>query len=59
MSEGTIEEKQRPARKYNRIIKISLLMLSVGFMIIGVLRGEAAVVLQKAVLICLECIGVG
>ena len=26
---------------------------------LGVWRGEAAVVLQKAVLICMECIGLG
>ncbi|WP_312652808.1 CD1871A family CXXC motif-containing protein [Aminipila sp.] len=29
------------------------------FIIIGVVNGESAVVLQKAIRICLECIGIG
>ncbi len=34
-----------------------LLAAAALFVWIGVSRGEAAVVLQKAVLICMECIG--
>ena len=41
--------------------KIWILLAAVGavFIVIGVLRGEAFVVLTKAVNICLECIGSG
>lgn len=36
-----------------------LLALALVFLAIGVWRGEAEVVLRKAVNICLECIGLG
>lgn len=39
--------------------KYPLLILSILFIITGVLRQEHLVVLKKAVNICLECIGVG
>ncbi|MPN33661.1 hypothetical protein SDC9_181152 [bioreactor metagenome] len=37
------------------------MLLAVGgvFVLIGILRGEAFIVLKKAVTICLECIGIG
>ena len=40
-------------------IRNILLIAGVTFMCIGVLRGEQAIVLKKAVNICLECIGIG
>jgi hypothetical protein len=38
-----------------------LLLLGVGLalLLVGVMRGEAAIVLAKAIRICLECIGIG
>lgn len=38
---------------------VLLLAAGVGFMVIGGLRGEIAVVLTKAVNICMECVGIG
>ena len=37
------------------------LLLSAGAVLMGagLLRGEAAIVLQKAIILCLECIGLG
>ncbi|MEN6470026.1 MAG: CD1871A family CXXC motif-containing protein [Clostridiaceae bacterium] len=34
-------------------------MLGAVFLLIGISRGEVAVVLKKAIYICLECIGIG
>ena len=41
------------------IIFSLLLMVGVVFIIWGVTRGEASVVMGKAIRICLECIGIG
>ncbi|MDD3402406.1 MAG: CD1871A family CXXC motif-containing protein [Hespellia sp.] len=38
---------------------VALLGLSILLMIVGVVREEPATVLQKAVHICMECIGIG
>ncbi|MDD6146492.1 MAG: CD1871A family CXXC motif-containing protein [Oscillospiraceae bacterium] len=38
---------------------ILLAVLGAGMMAFGIYRGEMAVVLAKAVKICLECIGIG
>ena len=41
------------------LIALALLGCGILFVVLGILRGEAAVVLQKAVNVCLECIGIG
>ena len=46
------------ARKIN-IIRAAAIAIALVFVVIGISRGENAVVLRKAVRICLECIGVG
>lgn len=41
------------------ILRAAAIAVALGFIIIGVSQGDAAVVLRKAIRICLECIGVG
>lgn len=38
---------------------VTLITLGLIFTVVGVWRGEAAVVLRKAIFICMECIGLG
>ncbi|MBQ3085686.1 MAG: hypothetical protein IJC46_09590 [Clostridia bacterium] len=41
------------------LIALSLLGIGVIALTLGLLRGEAAEILKKATIICLECIGIG
>lgn len=43
----------------NKAIPFVFLAVAVVMIGVGILRGEHLVVLQKAVNICLECIGIG
>ncbi|MBE6782556.1 MAG: thioredoxin [Ruminococcaceae bacterium] len=45
-------------RKKN-LIAFSIAFVGIAFMAVGFYRGEAEDVLRKAIVICLECIGVG
>ena len=39
--------------------QVLLLLLGLAFLVCGVMRGEADTVLNKAIKLCLECVGIG
>ena len=45
--------------KKRSIFTLVLLVVGVAFIVIGALKGDAYAVLQKAIMICMECIGLG
>lgn len=45
--------------KLRRLAALALLIISASFSVYGILRGEPAIVLKKAIRICMECIGLG
>ena len=45
--------------KNKRMIQLALIVIGIFMLVYGVSRGEAAVVLSKAIKICLECVGIG
>jgi len=42
-----------------KIVSYVLLIAALAFIVIGILQGDYTDTLRKAVLICLECIGIG
>lgn len=41
------------------MVQVALLIVGIAMVCFGVMRGEADVVLAKAIRLCLECIGIG
>lgn len=41
------------------IIRLLIIFICIGMIVAGVINGEITVVYRKAVIICLECIGIG
>ncbi|MDO5016646.1 MAG: CD1871A family CXXC motif-containing protein [Eubacteriales bacterium] len=41
------------------ISRLILGLLAVGFVVYGIYSGQAGLVLNKAIRICLECVGIG
>ena len=45
--------------KSEKTTQILLLAAGLVFFLVGIFRGEAAVVLSKAIKLCMECVGIG
>ena len=45
--------------KTKRILRLCCILAGAACICVGIRRGECTVILQKAVKICLECIGLG
>ena len=56
---NTTSERSNNILKYRNISQILLLMAGITMISYGAVRGEAAVVLGKAIKLCLECVGIG
>ncbi len=58
----SIREKTKGAAnivKAKNLVQLALLVVGTGMVAYGAGRGEAAVVLGKAIKLCLECVGIG
>ncbi len=41
------------------LLRVMIIISAVAFICIGIQRGEATEIMRKAVMVCLECIGIG
>jgi hypothetical protein len=48
-----------PKKKGLFISRLILGLLAIGFVVYGIYSGQARLVLNKAIRICLECVGIG
>lgn len=46
-------------KRKRRIVRVIALLLGIFLLMIGIWRGETDVILQKAIFVCYECIGIG
>lgn len=53
------ELNMRKRRNTSNVITLPLLVLGIFFLAMGIYRDEVSIVLQKAINICLECVGIG
>mgnify|MGYP004691380575 FL=1 len=53
------KERSNQFLKIKQILQLVLLTAGIILVTYGISRGEAAVVLSKAIKLCLECVGIG
>mgnify|MGYP004533097119 CR=1 FL=1 len=53
------KEVMRLSKYAKAITQVALLIAGVALLCFGIMRGEADLVLGKAIRLCLECIGIG
>ena len=46
-------------QRWSRLLRISVLAVGVALAVVGIWRGEPGEIMRKAVIVCLECIGIG
>jgi len=42
-----------------RIIQIFLILIGIVMLVLGIIHGEAREIYKKAIIVCMECIGIG
>jgi len=54
-----LKDEKQMSKLMRNILPAFLLLAGVALMALGVMRGELQQILSKAVIVCLECIGIG
>jgi len=59
MKRGNILGKPHASKMKYFIAPVVILLTGFTMIVIGIIRGELQMILHKAVIVCLECIGIG